>query len=955
MNRPDNLYFRFIVFSFIFCTVPFVVSGFLGWYYLDSENEIIRNQTLESVKNTLNSLVCQIDPEYYINTRFNNLHRQLSAQPVNPERIASFSIYAQQQWGFDFDLYCFDQHGKLLTPDSVKLRSRFLISRLWEANATNWLYPEDVHKSAKAYQAYAKSLSAIKGLFGKDFIGSMIASRLGESYRFYSSGRSGLIFWDINKPAMDGGTMCIVWDIPSSEHLISQLFSKAVNYPIQIAIKDSSDKNIYLDTRLSADRANRLWHILEEQRQDYVIDGDSIWVMLKSATSRIIAGKRLKAAFSQEFLYSVVFLWIVSYVFILAIVFRWIIQRRSFYVTIPVKLVALFLYAVFLPTITILFLAYLSIIDGRASMISECQKSAREALLEIDSAFSEEKNRLQQYFRNIRNTPQLRQNPLVIAAELGKKKPKAEKFDYKLIDLNGKEIFSSGTDNISSTLIRAFSKVCIDRYLSERISQENNGKAVKPDFQAEILFDTPELGLQKIVEQPNILHTVQLPGHKNLWYWDIFKDPYHPAGFIFFNKNYEFLVNTYLSRVMIRTRKSFKHGRFRIYAKIDDSTNCYPDPDSVARQIGFLSNRSKIQQVDFFDRIDVNGESFLAAVHPGKTATGVSFVALFPVDEIERHIGSIKKWVTWVILFIVFTTIFIGIALSDTILLPVAELKRGMLALEAKQLSLRLNPIAKDELGDLTTVFNQMMESFEESSMGKVVQERLFPTSILEAGEYRIFGRSKPASDLGGDYYDYTHVDDKHLILVLGDVTGHGIPAALVMAMAKSVIVAGLQQKLPVENIFSLLNTTIYKTMEKKLFMTCCVAEINIETNQICIINFGQTYPIFLSNDATSTLIKTQPSLPLGMREQLRFKTNDFKLKEGERLVFYTDGLVESMPESDKIDAFILFKDYLLRYNNEVIDEFCNKVIFEHPFFKSKAPQPDDFTAVILERTASSS
>ncbi|EKD83583.1 MAG: hypothetical protein ACD_39C00584G0002 [uncultured bacterium] len=951
-SKPASPYFRFIIFSFIFCTVPFLVSGFLGWYYLENENKINRNETLESVKNSLNNIVCQIDPEYYINTRFNSLHRQLYSQPVTPERIASFSIYAQKQWGFDFDLYCFDQNGRLLTPESVKLRSRFLISKLWDANATNLLHLGDLKRKEQTYQSYKQSLSGIKGLFGKDFIGSLIASRMGETYRFYCSGRSGLIFWNINMPAFDGGAMCIVWDLPSPERLISQLFSKAQNYPIQTAIKDASDNNIYIDKRLSSDRASRLWHLLEGQQQDYVIDNDFAWVMLKSSTTRIIAGKQLKPAFSIEFVSTIVVIWISSFLLLLTLIFRWIIQNKSFYLPIPAKLVALFLYAVFLPTISILFLAYLSIIDGRAAMISECQKNARETLLQIDSSFSDEKDRLMRHFRKIRNEPMLRLTPQKIAAEVGEEKKKMDRIDFQLIDLRGAEICSSGGDNTSSTLIRAFSKVCIDKYLSERVADENDGKPVKPDFQAEMLFDTPEVGLQKLIEQPDVLHTVQFTGHKNIWYWDVYKEPNHPAAFIFFNKNYDRLVEKYLSTAISRSRKSFQHGKFRIFAKIDDSTIWYPEPELASYQLATLANRAKIQQVDFFDQVKITGKSYLAAIHPGKSASGVSFIALFPVEEIERHLTRIKKWVSSVIIFIFFTTIFIGIALSDTFLTPVSELKRGMQALEAKELALRLKPLAKDELGDLTLVFNQMMESLEESSMGKIVQERLFPVEILEVGAYRVFGQSKPASDLGGDYFDYMPVDENRFIVILGDVTGHGIPAALVMAMAKSVILTGLQQKLGLEEIFTLLNATIYKTMAKKLFMTCCVAEINIQTNKICMINFGQTYPILIDNNAQSTMIKTQPSLPLGMREKLKFNLNEFQLQPGEKIIFYTDGLVESMPESSKVDAFILFKEYLLQFDSKEINKFCSRIIFDHPFFKTNEPQPDDFTAVILERTS---
>ncbi len=239
-----------------------------------------------------------------------------------------------------------------------------------------------------------------------------------------------------------------------------------------------------------------------------------------------------------------------------------------------------------------------------------------------------------------------------------------------------------------------------------------------------------------------------------------------------------------------------------------------------------------------------------------------------------------------------------------------------------------------------------------EAQNAKEVQERLLPRNQLSCREYSVCGVSRSANELCGDYFDYYLVDERYLLVFIGDATGHGISAALAMSVAKSAMLSAVNLKFSPVQIIESINRVLFQAMQQKVLMTAALIWLDTETGEFSYHNCGHPYPYLLAADGTITQLSSAGTF-LGRKPELKIKApfGSF-LKSGERLVLYTDGIVESFPGSTDKDGFELFRNYLSERPKQNLHDFCNEIVVSHPFFTSGHAQPDDFTVVVIERAA---
>lgn len=238
-----------------------------------------------------------------------------------------------------------------------------------------------------------------------------------------------------------------------------------------------------------------------------------------------------------------------------------------------------------------------------------------------------------------------------------------------------------------------------------------------------------------------------------------------------------------------------------------------------------------------------------------------------------------------------------------------------------------------------------------ESKTASLVQDQLLPAEELRFAEYAAFGISRSASALGGDYFDYFVIKDRYLLVLIGDATGHGVPAALAMAIGKATVLMGIENNLLPAELIEAMNKILFKALRRKLMMTAALLWIDTETHEFEYRNCGHPYPYLYTADGTigqmsasglflGTKASYSPSQPLrGI------------MKRGEKILFYSDGLIESLPVENSEDAYAVFNDYLRERPKLPAKEACRDIIDNHPFFKLGQPQPDDFTVLMIERS----
>ena len=330
-----------------------------------------------------------------------------------------------------------------------------------------------------------------------------------------------------------------------------------------------------------------------------------------------------------------------------------------------------------------------------------------------------------------------------------------------------------------------------------------------------------------------------------------------------------------------------------------------------------------------------------------------------------------RRSMAWGALVILLSAGLTGLALSGAFLEPIREVAHGLIALETGDTRFRLTSFPRDEFGDLAVAFNTMMENLHEVAMGRLVQAKLFPQEPLVLGEYRVAGLSRPATELGGDYFDYHVVGNRHLLVIIADVSGHGVAPALVMAMAKSLVTVLCRHGLPAETTLGALNTLVWENMRRSLLMTLQAVWIDTQTHEAHLINAGHPYPFLISPPpgprengavlapqahspipgARARIVEPPPSIPLGFLATTTFTPHPVTLGPGDRLGLFSDGPLESFWEgSSRYKSLDQFGQYLAGRPPLPLEAACRDVLDAHPHTRSGRPQPDDFTVVLIER-----
>ncbi|MDD3338826.1 MAG: PP2C family protein-serine/threonine phosphatase [Lachnospiraceae bacterium] len=215
--------------------------------------------------------------------------------------------------------------------------------------------------------------------------------------------------------------------------------------------------------------------------------------------------------------------------------------------------------------------------------------------------------------------------------------------------------------------------------------------------------------------------------------------------------------------------------------------------------------------------------------------------------------------------------------------------------------------------------------------------------------EFDIYASMHPAKEVGGDFYDFFLVDDDHLALVMADVSGKGVPAALFMVIAKTLIKNRTQMGGSPSEILCDVNEQLCEGNEAGLFVTVWLAILEISTGKGIAANAGHEHPVLKRKDGSFELIKTRHSPAVAAMEGIRFRQNDFRLYPGDRLYVYTDGVPEATNAKDELFG----TDRMLTSLNQRMDEKLSNLLdgmkTDIGQFVGAAPQFDDITMLCLD------
>ena len=344
-------------------------------------------------------------------------------------------------------------------------------------------------------------------------------------------------------------------------------------------------------------------------------------------------------------------------------------------------------------------------------------------------------------------------------------------------------------------------------------------------------------------------------------------------------------------------------------------------------------------------------------------------VILAPVRDVGRNI--ILTMLLFLAAFVVILVLVAAVArkFSKKLTTPIIALGRDVQEISSGNLDYRAKVHDNDEIGDLAGSFNTMAASLKdyiknlaavtaekerigaELNIATQIQADMLPKILppyLGHRKFELYATMNPAKEVGGDFYDFFLIDDDHLALVMADVSGKGVPAALFMVIAKTLIKDRAKMGGTPREILFDVNNQLCEGNEADLFVTVWLGILDLSTGHVIASNAGHEYPAIKRAGGMYELFKTKQSPAVATMEELRFREADFTLGQGDCLYVYTDGVAEATNIHDELYG----TDRMLEVLNET-EGMSSQEVLSHvkqsvDDFTGEAPQFDDITMLAL-------
>jgi len=226
---------------------------------------------------------------------------------------------------------------------------------------------------------------------------------------------------------------------------------------------------------------------------------------------------------------------------------------------------------------------------------------------------------------------------------------------------------------------------------------------------------------------------------------------------------------------------------------------------------------------------------------------------------------------------------------------------------------------------------------------------RIFP-AFPERREFDIYASMTPAKEVGGDFYDFFLVDDDHLAVVIADVSGKGVPAALFMVIAKTLLKNAVQMGLSPKAALEKVNNQLCENNEAEMFVTVWLGVYGISTGKLTAANAGHEYPAIRRADGQFELFKDRHGFVLAGMENARYREYELEIGEGDTLFVYTDGVAEATDSANTLYGTDRMLAALNRNRDLDSEALLHQVKADIDCFVGSAPQFDDITMLALQR-----
>lgn len=418
-----------------------------------------------------------------------------------------------------------------------------------------------------------------------------------------------------------------------------------------------------------------------------------------------------------------------------------------------------------------------------------------------------------------------------------------------------------------------------------------------------------------------------------------------------------------------------KHGK--IVTLLDRRGRQVFDPDHTD-----LSQRELVQTtINRLDSTRINGvllytrssgEQMLGAYDfPASLDWGVN-VEQNSADAYMAVEKMVRNWYYSMLLGISFALLG-AIVVSVSLTKPLRRLTQGARIIAGGNLSIQIEgQERKDEIGELSKAFNKMVEDLgryidqltrttkakeraeKELELARDIQKSLLPKNFPSLPKIEVWGKCDPAREVGGDYFDFFQISEHLYGMVIGDVSGKGVPAALFMAVSRTLFrILSSQENSPELVLTEFNDRLVALDQGSNMFITLFYGVFNTETGRMIYSTAGHNMPYVRSARETDgrfhMLPNMSPTMVAGMMDGMSMALAETWLNSGDIIVLYTDGMTEAVNQENEEFGEDRLEELLNRYADLSAQEMCEKLIEDVQVFQTGKPQFDDMTLFILK------
>lgn len=930
----------------LFVVLPLLIAGYLGSQTITNELDKHLSQAAGELDRRLVLAQYELDITTFLRKVGRGAWYKLRQNDGQAVDFKRYCLALRDYLPGEFDLYAYNERAELVTPPELRLRSKYIASRLWEILRSN---PSEQNRQ------FLRIKKQLRTFVGAEFrISQFIEARDG-CLPIIARHRHGMIYW-INDPQQPAsGLMFIFWDIPALKFRLSQVGQKYLkNFTAVFSVENAENLDNpvnYGENQIESKPAGNLFKQLVLQGRSFVVDdSERIWRARQIDDNWLIAAAPVDITrYHQMSAYLNGFLLLFG--LLALILYIWSTTGARLYLPLRVKLLALFFLAVMMPIMGFAYLGYRYLDDREQTLRATVANNSRQLLFAMDESFSNAGASFIEDFAAL-SRRLAKQNDDRLKADIHDRIEKNDLISIELRDaqkaetlfFQQNELFFEGMREVSD----AFSRYCIDNMLGSSLTD-----AIDPIL--DMVIRSPEAGMNFFFARPGEVHKMDFGPIPMFIFWEIFDADKDNPLYTFIVQSASRLLRRLVEQRFLAARKSRQAAPYLLVASSNRSGRWLPAPVKDAAVLREFVSHTQFSDKPVDTRVRLAGTDYLITGLHGRFASDYCLFAFYPWRLIAEDIAGQRRLIVSGILLFLLLAMLAAWMLSDVFLQPVSRLTEGVNAIKARNPDFRIISSQHDEFGDLALNFNHMIADLKEMQLAKDVQESLLPSEVPKVPGYDVSFANRMASAVGGDYFEVRVLDRERVCIIIGDVTGHGVGSALVMAMAKAVVYQGLKEERGLIEIIADLNQAVHAYFgvpPVRKMITFFAAMIDLASGQGAFANAGHNFPIKVGCDGTCSDLKAI-GMPVGATARLRgLQLHSFELKPGEYVVFYTDGLVEVTNNQREMYGYDRIKIFLSEMPNQGAERVVAGLLQQYDLWLNNAEPDDDLTIVVFRRLA---